>query len=220
MENIKRDRIKRRNNGLEKVVMVVENDPNGDVENIEVIIPAQNGVTAVPETITLEKRNTNANGNTRYVFRHLLMEGANPDGQIFNMTANLKDASGTTIATEAVSATAQSNDGINITGVSLRINDDGETFTFRTVVKGTDKATVTNIEVLLTPDDGGAEADPDQFNLSLTNETATKRVFKNLGVTFGDFDNVVDMEYIAAITLFDSNGEEIDYAEFRITGLE
>lgn len=337
--NIKagRTRLKQRPNGLYKTVVVVEDDPENEVATVEVAIPPQNGIEAIPSTMTLALKNTNANGNKRFVFNQLHLEGEDPIGQSMQLTITQKDALGENVGEpETVFVTAEDvdqeegivaqpstikrnnngngfkvrtkvkgtdkdqvhsvnlifeepfegpapleleveatlvssnlttnsyrsqsinfenpeeaigyeytvvlnyldesgnpvgeqieqvvtidgNDLLNIKTPSLKRNEDQETFTFKMVTTGTLASGVANVSVHLTPDDGGSDADPEEFDLELVNELPNKRVFKASQIEFIDAGNVVDMEYIAAVTLSDNNGDELDYAEFRITGLE
>ena len=215
-----RNKIKERPRRNYKSVVVVTDDPNGDVDTVEVTIAPHNGVVASPSTITLDKRRTR-NGKTRYVFGRLDFENGDPNGMPFTITTTMKDTSGGVIGTtETFSVTAQDNDGINVTAVSLRQNDDGETYTMKVVVKGTNKGQVNEVAVFLTPQDGGSDADPEDFICGLVNETATRKVYKNENVTFADPDSVIDMQYLAEITLSDAAGAELDYLEFDIVGEE
>ena len=221
--NIKtgRTKIKERRNGLYKTVVVVEDDPENEVATVEVLMPPQNGMEANPSTMTLELRNTNDNGNKRFVFNQLNIDGEDPVGQSLQLTVTQKDAAGENVGEpETIYVTAQDNDMINMTTPTLKINEDGETFTFKIAATGTLSPEVANVNVHLTQDDGGSDADPEEFDLELIRETENKRVFKAQEIEFVESGNVIDMEYIAVFTFFDTNGEELDYAEFRIVGLE
>ncbi len=214
-----RTRIKKRNNGIYKIVMVVGEDPEGTVDTIEVSILPQFGVTPSPETFSLTKGATSGD-NTKYIYKYLTMSGGNPIGQPFLIAATMKNASGGVVgATQNFHVTVQDNDGINITGVSLTQNAGAEDFCLRAVIKGTNFANVASITALLTPEAEGSVATPNTFELDLVKETSAKKVFKEKHVIFAVPSNVVDMEYIAALTLLDANGDELDYAQFCISGL-
>ena len=77
-----------------------------------------------------------------------------------------------------------------------------------------------DITVVLFPIDGGSE--PDEFEQVDFGFLEIERglVYKKKDVTFIEADNVIDMEYLAVVTVTDAGGEELDYAEFRITGQE
>lgn len=215
-----RNRIRQKPRRNYKSVVVVTDDPEGTVDSVEVTIQPHNGIVASPSTINLEKRRTR-NGKTRYVFGRLDFENGDPNGLPFNISTTMKDHEGGVIGqTENFSVTAQDNDGINVTVVNLRQNDDGETYTMKVVVKGTNKGLVNEVAVFLTPQDGGSDADPEDFTCGLVNETATRKVYKNENVTFADPDSVIDMQYLAEITLSDESGKELDYLEFDIVGEE
>lgn len=109
---------------------------------------------------------------------------------------------------------------IQVESVQLLQNEDGETFSFLVDLSGQDINTIGQVAVFLTPQDGGSEADPEDFILNTIEETPESLIYSNTFVTFGDPNSVVDMQYLAEITLIDGNGEEIDYLEFDIIGEE
>ncbi len=217
---VNRTRLKQKKRKNYKSIVIVDNDPTGNVNSVEVTLQPSGGVVATPSTIELEKRRTR-NGKTRYIFGRLGFENGDPNGSPFVMNATMKDATGTTVGTpETMSVTVQDNDGINVTGVTLIRNEGKDTFTLKVVVKGTNISQVATVDIFLTPLDGGAEADPEEFDCSLVNETANKKVFKNKVVEFDDPDGVVDMQYSVEVTLEDTNGDELDYMEFDIVAAE
>lgn len=222
---IRRGKIKKKQSFGYRTVVVVENNSGANSENevasIEVTLSEQNGIIPNPATIILLPKSTNANGYTRFVHNRLNFEGEDPIGQSLDALVVQKNAQGEIIEEpEVFYMTVQDNDMINMTTPNLKMNNDGETFTFKMAATGSLSGEVANVNVTLTPDDGGSDADPEQFDLELIRETENRRVFKARNVSFVDPGNVIDMQYLAAVAFYDGNGEELDYAEFRITGLE
>ncbi|CAL2075908.1 hypothetical protein [Tenacibaculum sp. 190524A05c] len=117
---------------------------------------------------------------------------------------------------------------ITIEQPELRLNKDGETFTMTVALKTDPKDHFFTIELkdarissLLIPDDGGSETVEDAISLQYMGQNEEGLfIFENQYIEFIESDNVVDMEYLSSITISDTGGEELDYAEFRITGLE
>ncbi len=215
-----RTRVKKRNNGLYKTVMVVGEDPEGTVETIDVIMLPQYGVTPSPSAYSLTKGETTS-GDTKYINQTLTMSGANPIGQPFLITATMKDSAGLTVGTtQNFYVTVQDDGGIIVSGVTLTQNSGAEDFTFRAVIKGTNFTDVKNIDVYLTPDTTGSAANPDKFSLVLASQTSAKKIFKNQNVAFLNAENVIDLEYLAAVTLLDTNGDELDYDHYLILAQE
>ena len=151
-------------------------------------------------------------------------------GQIVDIQTQFLNSSGDVVGQTIFDSFTVKGPELAIKKSTLKINSDGETFTGKVVLDRESLLEQDQLDLVLAPgatvtmsiipDDGGSEADPETFELELTNETSTKLIFKNSGVTFIEPDNVVDMEYIAVVTVSDSGGEELDYAEFRITGQE
>lgn len=221
--NIKtgRTRIKRRSNGLYKTVVIVENDPTNEVATVEFTLLPQNGVVPNQSTIVLEPKKIKPNGNIKFVNTELELTGQYPVGMDLIGTVVQKNSAGDTIGSpELNSVKVKDNAKLSLSTPILQINGDGETFSLNVIASGKKAYKVTTVSVVLTPDDGGSDADPEEFELYLTEEQAQSKTFMADMIQFIDPGNVVDMEYIAAVTFFDTNGEELDYAEFRITGLE
>ncbi|WP_299675843.1 hypothetical protein [uncultured Dokdonia sp.] len=90
---------------------------------------------------------------------------------------------------------------IGIIQASLTQNDDGETFTLSMEVSGNSVELIEQIAVFLTPQDGGSDADPEDFVLEYIDDTFDGRLYLNSFVTFADPDSVIDMLYTAEITV-------------------
>lgn len=75
------------------------------------------------------------------------------------------------------------------------------------------------IQARIIPNNGGSETEEHTILIGFL-EIERGFTLRNTGVTFVETDNVVDMEYTVAFRISDSGGEELDYAEFRITGQE
>ena len=229
--NIIRNRIKRRNNGLYKTVMVISNeDPTlADVAIIELSLSGTSTDQPVQSTVILDYAGDTEDGFKKFT-NNQIEYTEDIVGQIVTTTAVFKDDAGNEIGQPVVSNLTVKGAELAIKKSTLKINSDGEKFTGKVVLDRESLLEQDQLDLVLAPgatvtmsiipDDGGSEADPETFELELTNETLTKLIFKNSGVTFIEPDNVVDMEYIAVVTVSDSGGEELDYAEFRITGQE
>ena len=216
-----RTRLKKRRNGLYKTVVIVENDPTNEVATVEFTLLPQSGVVPVQSTVVLVPKKIKPNGNVKFVNTEFELTGQYPVGMDLIGTVVQKNIAGDTIGSpELNSVKVKANAQLNLNTPVLLLNDDQETFNFRVAVSGKKAFKVANVNVMLTPNDGGSDADPEEFELVLTQEQVQSRTFMAEIVEFIESGNVVDMEYIAAVTFFDTNGEELDYAEFRITGLE
>ncbi|CAL2065133.1 hypothetical protein [Tenacibaculum sp. 190524A05c] len=120
------------------------------------------------------------------------------------------------------------NEAVSINQPKLSLNKDGETFTMSVALKGDPKLKYLKLEMKeimisskVVPDDGGSETVEDAITLQYVGQNEEGLfIFENQYVEFIESDNVVDMEYLSSITISDTGGEELDYAEFRITGLE
>ncbi len=111
---------------------------------------------------------------------------------------------------------------------SLTLNKDGETFTMQVSLKGDPKYPYLKLEMKeimisskIIPDDGGSESEEAEILLRYLGENKDGSfMYGNSTVKFIESDNVIDMEYMTTLSVIDAGGEELDYAEFRITGLE
>ncbi len=224
---IRRGKIKKKSTVGYKVRVIASNDDNDSSEDIPAIAQAEytilpsGDVFPSPSNFPLENKGLTDAGDVRFVFKDLNFEGGEPDGISFTTITQFRDENGADIGAPVTDyITVQDNDGLSMKAPKLSMKNDGETFKLRLVLKGDNIGQVEKVQVSLTPDDGGSESDPATFELTLTGETETSRIYKNNSITFIESDNVVDMEYIAAVSVSDAGGEELDYAEFRITGLE
>ena len=110
----------------------------------------------------------------------------------------------------------------------LKINKDGETFTMSIALKGDPKLKYLKLEMKeimisskVIPDDGGSETEEAEVLLRYLGENKDGSfMYGNSTVKFIESDNVIDMEYMTTLSVIDAGGEELDYAEFRITGIE
>ncbi|WP_299683376.1 hypothetical protein [uncultured Tenacibaculum sp.] len=138
-----------------------------------------------------------------------------------------KQIGSTYIETITVSGTPI-NELISISKPELRINKDGETFTMKVALKGNPKYPYLKLEMKdviisskVTPNDGGSETVEDLIMLTYQGQDKDGLfIFESSTVNFTESDNVIDMEFLATVNVTDAGGEELDYAEFRITGLE
>lgn len=201
-------------------VSVISNYSTDEVAYIELAMEPQNGVIPNATIMHLEPKNTNENGETKYVYNSLYFEGEDPAWLSFMVTITPKNSAGEDVAEpETMYITvADTNDGLNIKQPFLKINEDEETFSFLSIIAGELNQEVAAVDISLFSEDGGS--DTETFSLELFKEKPNKKVFLNQELLFSDATNVVDMLYLAEITLLDSNGDELDYAEFRIVGLE
>ncbi|ANH59285.1 hypothetical protein I597_0353 [Dokdonia donghaensis DSW-1] len=110
---------------------------------------------------------------------------------------------------------------LEVAEITLTQNEDGETFTLSIYVSGPQSEIIERIATFLTPQDGGSDADPEDFTLNLVeNNTFDGMTFRNTNVTFTNPDSVIDMQYLAEITFLNSQGTDLDYLEFDIVGEE
>jgi len=216
-----RSKLRQRNNGRSyRSVVVVENDPEGTVDTVEVKLAPNGDITPQPGTMILQEKNTNKNGQTRYVFACLVFEGGNPDGKAFSFTATMRDSAGKQIGESSTTqVTAQDNDGINVATPVLKKKSD-ELFLLRVVVRGDNKDQVKGVTASLFPQDGGSEAEPAEYELGQTDSNEKRNVWKNTEITFLEPDNVVDMQYLCVVELTDGEGKVLDRLDFYITGVE
>lgn len=109
---------------------------------------------------------------------------------------------------------------ITVPRVSLSQNEDGETFTFEAEVTGDAIAAINEVAVFIIPQDGGSDADPADFTLTLVDNTFDGQLYRNSFVTFADPDTVIDMEYLVEFTFSDVAGNQLAYLEASVVGSE
>ncbi len=95
---------------------------------------------------------------------------------------------------------------IEITQASLTQNNDGESFTFSIEIPESSTEFIEQVNVFLTPQDGGSDADPEDFTLEYVDNTFDGKLYLNNFVTFADPDSVIDMLYSAEVTVGISDG--------------
>ncbi len=123
--------------------------------------------------------------------------------------STILDSEGQEIGSETV--TFEVVDPITFIEVALHQNKNLDTYTFLVDVTGADLDTLEQIIVYLSPQDGGSDADPEDFILEFEQETFDGRLYANTNVSFADPENVIDMLYEAAITITTSYGTLPDY---------
>jgi hypothetical protein len=184
-------------------------------------VPEDGGSDADPEEFELELVNETV---TKRVFKNrniTFSDATNVLDMLYRASITLYNENGETLDhAEFRIEGFEDTTPIKINTPSLKVNEDGETFTFKVAATGNMAQAIESVKIVLTPDDGGSDADPKEFSLEFVRESINKRVFNARKVQFIDPRNVIDMEYKAVVTLYDTNGEELDYAEFRIVGLE
>lgn len=97
--------------------------------------------------------------------------------------------------------------------VTLVRNGTTDFYTVRVVVtaEAAFVAAADKIDIFLTPTDGGAEADPEEFDLFYVSGTTNEKTFEATDVEFEDPDGVVGMEYDLDVTIEDASNTQLWY---------
>lgn len=107
---------------------------------------------------------------------------------------------------------------ITVPQVSLSQNEDGVTFALEAEVTGDAISTIDEVVVFITPQDGGSDADPADFTLTLVDNTFDGELYRNNFVTFADPDAVIGMEYLVEFTFNSADGNQLKYLETIVIG--
>jgi len=210
--NIKRTRIKERRNGLYKMSAAIENDDDNDVTEVAISVSDLQGNTATFNT-------TPKNNNT--INADFSFEKASTS-QKMSVTYVLKDFCGDEINTTKEEVSLESN---IIKKPVLTQNKDGKTFSLNIPLlkKGLGKdfkKLKINATIKAINDGSDAEKFIDGESFNFQEVTKGKVIYENNNIIFMKPNNVIGKQYAVQITVADANGEELDYAEFRIVGLE
>ncbi|WP_299764191.1 hypothetical protein [uncultured Dokdonia sp.] len=168
--------------------------------NSRIIIPEGNlDGTALEMTLVLQP---DANNPDLYNFDGIYGD-VNTDvlSTQYETEATLLSESDEVLGTTNVVFDVEEGEIIGITQASLTQNDDGETFTLSMEVSGNSIELIEQVAIFLTPQDGGSDADPEDFILEYIDNTFDGRLYINNFVTFADPESVIDMLYEAEITV-------------------
>ena len=172
--NIKRDRLKQRNNGLYKAVKIIDNtDDYNQVATIDLQLKPYTGgaggqiADVIPEVFTVMTKVGEVNKGSGIKFISKNIETYNDlliDGILFEASYTLKNKEGKPIGDILHSfVTAESlQDGLKIKNVNLKLNKDGETFSSKVKIEFNEPfegpaPDDLSVKVTFQPLDGGAE---------------------------------------------------------------
>lgn len=217
--------------GYQIITDIPNNENTAEVASIDMKI--SNGDTKNATTIFVQQ--TSKNNQKGKVRKYISEEFDLPFsflGKTVTVTSIDRDIKGNQIGkpyTEKIEVNGTPvNELVSITQPELKLNKDGENFTMKVALKGDPKYPYLKLEMKeimisskVIPDDGGSETEEAEIRLTYQGQNEDGLfMFENKDVRFIESDNVVDMEYLITTTLSKIDGEELDYAEFRITGLE
>jgi hypothetical protein len=217
--------------GYQIITDIPNNENTAEVASIDMKI--SNGDTKNATTIFLKQ--TSKNNQKGKVRKYISEEFDLPFlflGKTVTVTSIDRDIKGNQIGkpyTEKIEVNGTPvNELVSITQPELKLNKDGENFTMKVALKEDPKYPYLKLEMKeimisskVIPDDGGSETEETEIRLTYQGQNEDGLfMFENKDVRFIESDNVVDMEYLITTTLSKIDSEELDYAEFRITGLE
>ncbi|GHC51041.1 hypothetical protein [Ulvibacter litoralis] len=190
--------------------------------------PANNLTMTIPENVTNQGAYTivlNAKDGTDGTVFVGRLKGVEeiPAGTTYTSLVKAFDENGKEVASKEITITVeafQQPEGIEIQNHRLKRNEGEDTYTLRTRIIGENRADVAMVDVFLTPLDGGAEADPEEFDSYLVNTTEYNKTFKNKTVEFDDPDGVVGMQYSVEYALINAAGDDIGYIEAYLYAVE
>lgn len=107
---------------------------------------------------------------------------------------------------------------IDLNQLKLYQNQDSDYFSLEAQIDGNSANEVAAVAVFITPQDGGSDADPEDFILEFAENTFNGKLFSNHFVTFGDPDTVIGYSYNTELTFLNAEGDELDYLEVQIVG--